>query len=76
MIYESSCSALINAVMKDLNFHNSGSNLESVHASFLKVALHHSNFSNKVPNSDIEKRILMAASDGNFISEIFLNWCF
>ena len=32
--------------------------------------------SQKMQNSDIEKRIKMAASVGNFILEIFLNGCF
>ena len=47
VIYKSSCSALVNAVMKYLNFHTSGLKLErELHSILLKVALHHSNFSN------------------------------
>ena len=43
VIYKSSCSALVNAVMKYLNFHRSGLKLErELHSILLKVALHHS----------------------------------
>ena len=73
MIYKSNCSALINAVMKYLNFRSSGSKLESVLHS---VTVIFQRISLEGLNSDTEKCFLMAASDGNFILEIFLNGCF
>ena len=78
MIYKSSSSALINAV-NYLNFRSGGSKLETLHASLLKIALCHCNFSKNFTisaNSDIGKSILIAASDEKFISKIFLNGSF
>ena len=49
MIYKSNCSAFITAVMKYLNFHSSGSKLESVTCKFtqiyMQIALRHCSFS-------------------------------
>ena len=65
--------------MKYLNFPSSGSKLESYMQVYKKshsVTVIFQRISLKVANSDIEKYILMAASDSNFISEIALNGCF
>ena len=56
------------------NFCSSGSKLENVHASLLKIALRHSNFSKNFTISGEQQ--MMAVSDGNFFSEILLNGCF
>ena len=52
----------------------------ALHVNLLKIALHHCFFfqrtSPQVQNSNIEKCILMAASEYKFILEIFLNGCF
>ena len=50
-----------------------------LHGNLLKIAFHHSYFSKKfseLQNSDIEKCILMAASEDEFILETFLHGCF
>ena len=73
------CSALINAVMK---YDFSAAVVQSwrvLHRNLLKIALHHSCFSknfSELQNSDIEKCLLMAASEDEFILEIFLHGCF
>ena len=49
---------------------------KALHESLLKIASVFQRVSLKVQNSDIEKCISMAASEDNFILEIFLNDCF
>ena len=52
---------------------------EALHANLLKIVLPTGIFqriSPQVQNSNIEKGILMAASENNFILKIFLNGCF
>ena len=75
--YKSSCSALINAVMKYLNFHSSGSELKSrFYSGLLKIALHHKIFSENFTIS-AKQWYWKVHPDGCFwwqlIPEIFLN---
>ena len=72
-----STSSLINAIIKYLNFPSSCSNLESTTCKVSKNCLYSvTKISLQVQGSNIEKCTLMAASDDNFISQIFLNGCF
>ena len=75
----SCCSTLINVVMKYSFSTAVVKSWRALHANSLKIALHHRYFSEnftKVQNSDIEKWILMAASEDEFIFETFLHGCF
>ena len=73
VFYKSSCSSLINTVMKYLNFRSNGSKLESVIWKFTKNRTPSQVFSK---NSYIENCLSMAASEEKIIMEIFLNGCF
>ena len=73
------CSTLINTVMKYSFSAPAGQSWRALHANLLKLALHHRYFSKNSPqvqNSDIEKYILMAASEDEFILETLLHGCF
>ena len=75
----SCCSTLINVVMKYSFSTAVVKSWRALHANSLKIALHHRYFSEnftKVQNSDIEKWILMAASEDEFILETFLHGYF
>ena len=66
MIYKNSCSALINAVVKYLNFRSSDSKLENVTCKFTaKIALRYSNFSKNFTIS-VEQRYSKMHPDGCF----------
>ena len=75
VLYRSSCS-LIYAVMKYLNFHSSGSTLDSVTSKITKNWFRHRYFSKSFSTSAEQrywKCVLMAASENNFILEKLLN---
>ena len=78
VIYKSSCSAIINAVMKYLNFRSSGSKLESVTCKFTKICTPSQYFFKEFHYNcrTVVLNILMAASEDNIIFEILLNGCF
>ena len=79
VLWRSCCSALINTVMKYSFSAPVVQSWRAVHANLLQVASHHRYFSKNSPqvqNSDIEKCILKAASEDEFIFETFLHGCF
>ena len=70
------CSALIN-VMKYSFSVTVVQSWRALHANLLKIVLHNRYFSKNSPqvqNSNIEKRILMAASEDEFILEILMHY--
>ena len=79
-VFCKSCrSALINAVMKYSFSTAVVQSSRALHANILKIALHHRYFQRilrQVQNSHIEKCILMASSEIEFILETFLHGCF
>ena len=77
VFYRSCCSALINTVMKYSFSAAVTQSCRALHANLLKIALHYRYFSKNSPqmwNNDIEKCILMAASEDKFILETFSAW--
>ena len=79
VFYRSCCSALINTVMKYSFSAAVTQSCRALHANLLKIALHYRYFSKNSPqmwNNNIEKCILMAASEDEFILETFLHGCF
>ena len=67
VFYKSSCSTWLDTVVWSW---------KALHKSLLKIASVFQRISLKVQNSEIEKWVSIAASENNFILEIFLNGCF